>query len=95
MPAMHAEQTRKMALRFAAKAPVAWEKMADNAGPEFRGEMAIQLLSLATETVRAGAYLDSRAIGQDHAKSVRYSNQIVNKVRKAFGFAYPRFDINF
>jgi hypothetical protein len=79
-------------------APVEWQYLV-TAKPETLGRCITGLDALMEKSARLRGYLDGRyghgCGDQGHKDAVKMSNRLLNKVRKALGFIFPRQDLSF
>lgn len=59
------------------------------------GKISLQLLHASQYITRVAVYVNARAYGRDHAAAVKEQNAAATKLRKAFGYSYPKQDISF
>jgi hypothetical protein len=87
------------AKKMASMAPAGWEAYVDALNSSERRELAESLEGLLVWAARAFGYADHRHGGgcndQGHTDSVKNSNKMAAKVRKAIGFTVAKHDISF
>jgi hypothetical protein len=80
-------------------APVNFEKLVDGASSADLGRAISALDAIIEKSARIRGYLDGRyghgCGDQGHKDSVKSSNKLVNKIRKALGFTFPGTDLSF
>lgn len=93
----HLKNISDKTVEFLNAPPVLWETRLESLNIGDTNTITVDLSAIIQTAAHLKGYIEGRVMyeNRDHAFGVKAANNLLAKVRKVLGYAYPRQDVNF